>query len=355
MLRYFKYRTPFKHPFKTSLGSFTLREGIILVYEENGIQAFGEVAPLLGFSSESLIQVEAVLIQNKKFLVDGFKDGNATQVIKVLDQIHEFPSLSYGLDTLQHDLEAKRQKKSLSALLFNKEATPIISNTTVGIKSKKEIISTLTDKLSKGFDTVKIKVGADVIAEKEILEEIRKEFPLVKIRIDANQAWDKKNSVKILNSLSYLDIEYCEQPVAASDIEALKYVTDHTDIKIAADESLGSKVRAKKLIEQNCCDLIILKPALIGLFDTITVTKQLAETHNMEVVFTTLLDGIIGRKTSAILASGLGSKKYAHGLSTGSLLHEQSVYGNIKQGMYHFSNSNGIGESIDLTLLKEII
>ncbi|GAB5408206.1 MAG: dipeptide epimerase [Balneolaceae bacterium] len=354
MLRYFKYRTPFKKPFKTSLGLFTHREGIILVYKENEIQAFGEVAPLPGFSSESLTQVETVLIQNKKFLVGGFKDGNAEQVINVLDQIHEFPSLSYGLDTLQHDLKAKKQYKSLSTLLFNKEASPIICNTTVGIQSKKETITALINKLSKGFSTVKIKVGSDFNSEKEILEEIRKEFPLVKIRIDANQAWNEKSAIKNLQGFSKYNIEYCEQPVTANDIQALKKVTHSSDIKIAADESLGNKMRAKQLIEQNCCDLIIIKPALIGLFNTINVTKQLAETHDMEVVFTTLLDGIIGRKTSAILASGLGSKKYAHGLATGSLLSEQNVSNNIEQGAYHFSNFDGIGVSIDLTLLQEI-
>lgn len=355
MLRYFKYKIPFKHSFKTAVGEFSEREGIILVYEEDGIQAYGEVAPLPGFSSEDLTQVEQVLIQNKKYLLQGFKEDNAEQIIRVLDQVHEFTSLSFGLDTLLHDLKAKRENKSLSALLFGHEASSIVCNTTVGIQSKERTISTIHTKVSEGFNTIKVKVGTNVDAERNILKSIRQEFPSINIRIDANQAWDRNSAVEILNSFSHFDIEYCEQPVPATDIEALKHVTNHTDIKIAADESLGNKTRAKQLIEQHCCDLIILKPALVGLFDTINVTKRLAETHNMEVVFTTLLDGIIGRKISALLASGLGSKKYAHGLSTGTLLNEQSTSENIDQGAYHFSRADGIGVSMDLTLLKEII
>lgn len=355
MLRYFKYRTPFRTPFNTAVRKFSHREGIILVYKENDIQAFGEVAPLPGFSRESLKQVEAVLINNKKFLLEAFKEGNAEQIIQVLDQIHEFPSLSFGLDTLLHDLQAKRRKISLNSLLFNQSSPSVKCNTTVGIKSKSETISVLNDKLSFGFDTVKIKVGTDIDSEREVLEEIRNQFPELKIRIDANQAWSVNEAIQNLQFLSKLDIEYCEQPVNANDIQGLKKVTNHSDIDIAADESLGNKTRVKELIEHQCCDLIILKPALIGLFSTINVTKELAETHNMKVVFTTILDGIIGRTMTAILASGLGSKTYAHGLATGSLLNEQNVHEKIEHGAYHLSNLDGIGASIELTLLEEII
>ncbi len=355
MLRYFKYRTPFKTPFRTSLGEFSHREGIILTYEEHGINAFGEVSPLPGFSNENLNQVESVLIQNRKFLTQAFIGNDESQVIQVLDQIHNFPSLSFGLDSLSLDLRAKRDKKSLSSLLFNKEEQTIACNTTIGIQSKEHAIKNIQTKIIEGFDTVKIKVGRDFKTEREILQVIRNEFPKIKIRIDANQAWNVNEAIQNLNSISKLDIEYCEQPVLAKDIMGLKKVTIHTDIKIAADESLGNKIRAKQVIEQNCCDLVIIKPALIGLFDSINVTKELAETHDMEVVFTTLLDGAIGRNITAIYASGLGSRKYAHGLATGSLLGEQTKTENIDQGAYHFSNSEGIGISIDQTLLEEII
>lgn len=356
MLRYFKYKTPFKQPFKTAIGEFSYREGIILVYEEGEIQAFGEVAPLSGFSSENLTQVETVLLQNKKFLSQGFKEGNAGQMIKVLDRIHEFPSLSFGLDTLLHDFKAKQENKPLSTLLFNRETTSIACNTTVGIKSEKETISTIRTKISEGFDTIKIKVGRDEDAEREMLKMIRKEFPFIKIRIDANQAWETDEAIRNLDSLSKLNIEYCEQPVAANDIQSLKKVTENTQIKIAADESLSNKKRALLLIEQNCCDLIILKPALIGLFENINVTKQLAETHNMEVVFTTLLDGIIGRTMTAVLASGLGSKKYAHGLATGSMFDEKKTVPElIKNGVYVIPNTSGIGNPININSLEEII
>lgn len=356
MLRLFKYKVPFKTSFKTALGEFTYREGIILMYEENGIQAFGEVSPLPEFSKESLNQIEVVLTQNKTFLSQGLKDDSFSEIIQVLDQIHDFPSLSFGLDSLNYDLKAKRDNKSLESFLFKKETQSIVCNTTIGIKSNRDVISSIYSKVSEGFETIKIKVGQDFGTERSILKNIRNEFPKINIRIDANQAWNTEEAIKNLNSVSDLRIEYCEQPVSGNNILGLKKVTTNTEINIAADEALGNKMQVKELIENSCCDLIILKPALIGLFKNIYVTKQLAETHNMEVVFTTLLDGVIGRTITAILASGLGSRKYAHGLATGSLLNEQEgVLENIHKGAFHFSNSEGIGLPIDINLLEEII
>lgn len=356
MLRYFKYKTPFKSPFVTALGEFTTREGIVLVFDDGDIRAFGEVSPLPGFSKETLAQVESVLIQNRAFLANGFIDQTSDQIITVLDQIHEFPSLSFGLDMLSHDLKAKRSNQSLSAQLFNTQHQSVRSNTSVGINSPKESISVIRSRIAEGFSTIKLKVGQDFEIEKSLLHAIRNEFPELNIRIDANQAWEIDEAIKNLNELSPLDIEYCEQPVSANDIDALKMVTNGTEMKIAADEAVGNRSQVTTLIEQHCCDLIILKPALIGLFNNINVTKRLAESHNMEVVFTTLLDGRIGRKVTAILASGLGSRQYAHGLATGSLLNEQiGLTETINGGAYQLSNSDGIGVTIDLNLLEEII
>lgn len=356
MLRYFKYKNVFRKPFKTALGEFRFREGIILVFEENEIQAFGEVAPLPGFSKETLPQVDVVLQQNKNILETAFAENDTNQIIPILESIHQFPSLSFGLDTLKHDLAAKRNGKNLSEFFFQEQSKTVLCNTTIGIQTIENAIESISTKLKEGFNTFKLKVGLNFLSEKEILAEIRNQFPKIKIRIDANQAWKHEEAIKNLNSISKLNIEYCEQPVYADDINSLKIVTQRSEINIAADEAVGNKNQTKRLIEEHCCNIVIIKPALMGLFENIVVTKELAETHNMEVVFTTTLDGIIGRTTSAVLASSLGSKKYAHGLATGSFFDENGVSKeHIKLGKYQIPQASGIGKPIDINFLEEII
>lgn len=356
MLKYYKYRIPFKKAFKTSLGDFAHREGIYLVYEENGVRAFGEVAPLPGFSIEKLSDVQIVLQQNKKYIEDALKSDTTRQVFQILSQIHNFPSLDFGLSTLVNDLKAKQKGVPLAEFLFDKYAGEIECNGTIGIQDYELAITNAKRIVSSGFKTLKVKVGNNFQNEKKILFTIRELFPELKIRIDANQGWNVQEAITNLNELSDIDIEYCEQPVSAQNNTDLKKVKEHTSIKIAADESIRNKEQAIELIQENCCDIMILKPALIGDFKSLFVTKEVADTHNIYTVITTSLDGIIGRITTAILVSGLNIDMYGHGLATGNLLNEVGVGSEkIETGSYYLPKVNGIGSPLDLTYFEEMI
>lgn len=77
MLKLLKYRIPFKSPFRIAGNEFSSREGIIMVFSDGEIEAYGEVAPLPGFNTESLQQVETVLKMNKDYLDNSFSQGQA--------------------------------------------------------------------------------------------------------------------------------------------------------------------------------------------------------------------------------------------------------------------------------------
>jgi o-succinylbenzoate synthase len=350
MLNFFKYQVPFTKPFKTSIGEFDHREGILITFKENEITAFGEVAPLPGFSTETFNQVLSVLNHNKEILEQAFKNNETNEIISVIDKIHAFSSVSFGLDTLNLDLQAKRNAISLGQQLFSKDSEPVNSNAAIGLGSQEEIITEVEGDLKSGFNTFKLKVGQDFEKEYQILQQVRNRFPDIKIRIDANGAWDVEQAIKNLNKLAPLHIEYCEQPVQKD----LKSVTEQVSIPVAADESVRSLNDAMTLIESGACDLLIIKPALFGRLNDLIVTKELANTHNKEVVLTTAFDGIVGRTITAVLASGLGSRKYAHGLSTGSLLKETVRHTEIKNGFFDLFPDQGLGYPIELSNLNSL-
>lgn len=355
MLRIFKYQTPFSEPFHTSVGTLTNREGLVLSFEKDEITAFGEISPLPGFSNETLEQVIQVLQHNRTFLNSAFLSGDEETIISLLDSIHQFPSLSFGLDTLLADLKAKQSGLSLHHYLFEDEFERVASNFALGITSTKDMLNRVNKLISEGYTTIKFKVGRDFSSEHTALKSIRKKFPELTIRIDANQAWTKNEAVSNLNQLKDLNLEYCEQPVPASEFEALKYVTGNTDVPVAADESARTIQDVRDLIQQKACKVLILKPMLFGRFNNLIVTKELAITHNIEVVLTTSFEGVIGRTATAILASGLGSQKLAHGLATGIYLDEgDSDKAEIQEGFYRVSKQPGLGSPVDLKYLEEI-
>lgn len=355
MLSYYAFKIPFRSPFKISNQTLKVRVGILLVYNAGDFFAFGEVAPLPGFSKETIEQILPVLIENHSHLESAIRTDELDQFISIIDGIHQFPSLSFGLDALQADLTSKRKNQTLSNFFFNSSLDNPRVNGAIGIQDISQSLTKADELIKSGILTLKIKVGVDNNKERELLKAVRNSFPRVKIRIDANQAWTSNEAIKVLTDYEQFDIEYCEQPVNEHDQEGMKKVKNSVKIPIAADESVRSFKQAKSLIEQKACDLLIIKPSLFGRIKNSIVTKEWANSHGIDVVVTTAFDTIIGRTITAVLASGLGSTKYAHGLATGRFLREQGeLPQEIHQGTYTLPNTPGIGRTIDLSYFKKI-
>jgi len=355
MTSYYAFKIPFKTPFRISNQTLNTRNGILLVFNSGDFLAFGEVAPLPGFSKETIEQVLTVLIENQKNLEAAFRNNEAEQLISILDGIHNFPSLSFGLDSLLLDLNSKKNDTLISSNLFNQVLSNPSVNGAIGIQDVESSLSKADSLTQNGISTFKIKLGADNHKEREIIQAVREKYPEVKIRIDANQAWNIDAAIRCLKSLEEFNIEYCEQPVSENDLIGLKTVKDAVSIPIAADEAVRSFHQAKELIEVKACDLLILKPSLFGRIKNCIVTKEWANSHNIDVVVTTAFDTIVGRTITAVLASGLGSEKYAHGLATGQFLNEPGDnLSEIHQGTYLLPTTPGISRNIDLSYFKKI-
>ncbi len=356
MLRYFKYQLPLKTPFKTSSETLVQREGIILVFDHGNITAFGEIAPLPGFSEFDLNQILPILELNKKSIQSALIQGDGNQILHILNQIHAIPSLIFGLNTLLLDYRAKQAHQSMGQFLGGAQITTVPCNAVLGISTIEQTIENAQQLVSQGFNTLKFKVGSNLSNELEILEYLRHSFPTIRIRLDANQAWTEKEAIHALNKFSNYDIEYCEQPIRKENMLGLASVRKCTEIKIAADEACRNKVDAQQLLELNAVDILIIKPMMFGSFTDLSVTKKLADSHNTDIVFTTSLENKIGRTTTAILASIWGSKKYAHGLSTSSLFDDNfSSKNEVIDGHYILKDSPGLGITIDYNNFTEIV
>ncbi len=357
MLKFYTYKIPFQTPFSISGAVYEFREGIIVEFDHEGIQAFGEIAPLPGFSDFSLDQVISVLQLNREALENALIKGEFPQFFYVLSQIHNIPSLKFGLDTLYHDYLSKRKGVSLAEYLFPELATSkVTSNGVLSIKDVRSSLNTAKKMIQSGFKTLKVKVGRDFENEFQLLKALRSEHPSIQIRIDCNQSWSFDEAVSNLSKLEPLNIEYCEEPLITKEIDKLSLLKKETSIKLAADESIRNKKDAGALSEQNGFNVFVLKPMMIGSFSEIYVTKQQANSHYIDLVFTTSLESKIGRIITAILAMGWGANKYAHGLATGSLLsHDLNDETEINSGSYVIPQKPGIGIDLNYKYLKEII
>lgn len=346
-LNAFRYRFPFISPFKTGNSTYAEREGIIFILEADGIRAFGEAAPLPGFSRESLDEVVQELEQKRNPVHDFIrKETENPGTPKRKPDTPLTPALAFALDTLVYDFRGKRKRQPLHKMMFKDFQNSIPLNATLGLDSDADFMNRAQKYWKEGYRTFKVKTGRNFEHELERIRQLREAFPASRIRIDANQSWELNEAESNLGRLETLDIEYCEEPLQNPVVDKLHLLQKKISIPIALDEFLHQPGFSERLIRQKAGNIIIIKPMVIGSFKKIFETYRLAVTHDYIPVFTTSLESGIGRMMTAILASGLGSPRFAHGLATGSLLsmdvwHDRAY---IDNGHFVLSDGYGLGE-----------
>jgi len=357
-MKFFRYKLPFKQPFRTSRKCFTNREGFILQCDYLAFSCYGDAAPLPGFSKESLAEVNDQISHYQNTLDRYFmQDKGYADWKSFAESLDLYPSLRFGLDTFLFDRLAKKRGIALNKHFSSESIDAIPINVALGIGSAEKTIDQCKSYWSEGFRNFKIKVGADFDLALSTIKQVRKIFPKSNIRIDPNQSWSMDEAIDHLQQLSSFHIEFCEQPVDSENIEGLAEVRHATEIPIAADEAVRDLQSMQSVIDHEAADILIIKPMLIGSFDIIFQLVKQATAHNMESVFTTSIESGVGRLATAHLTSFLGSRKYAHGLATGYYFENDIIYDKecISSGNYNLPENRGIGldpESESGELLK---
>ena len=79
------------------------------------------------------------------------------------------------------------------------------------------------------------------------------------MRVDANQGWIPKDAIRAIEKISPYDIEFIEQPVAAKNLDGLKFVREKVVDKIMSDESAFVPQDAFMLVKHDCVDYVNIK------------------------------------------------------------------------------------------------
>src|SRR5579864_590743 len=97
--------------------------------------------------------------------------------------------------------------------------------------------------VARGIRSIKIKVGGDIRDDVARVEAIREGAPGIGLTLDANQGYTASEALLCLEALDDRDIRplLLEQPVHKDDYEGLRYITQHTSVPIAADESASDR------------------------------------------------------------------------------------------------------------------
>lgn len=236
---------------------------LVKLTDSSGNVGWGESAPYPQFGTESYSDCWAVLQKLTALWVD----GAFTPELEV--QFTQYPASWHGMELAWLHLLAQEQNVGVAELLNPNYLTRIQLNAVIGNADQEETKAQTAKLLSQGFRCIKLKIGDRPFAEdlERILAVQQAGGKDLQLRLDINQKWTTAvaiQNLKILAELPILQIAYVEQPVSASDIDALAEVRKNSPIAIAGDEAIRSMAHLNQAIQLQAMDYVILKPMLIG-------------------------------------------------------------------------------------------
>jgi O-succinylbenzoate synthase len=170
------------------------------------------------------------------------------------------------------------------------------------------------DAVEAGMGCVKVKVGdGDDLGR---VSAVRNAVgPGVKIRLDANGAWDLDTARARLEGLARFDIEVAEQPVAS--LEDLARLRRLVAVPLAADEAVRDHHDARRLVRLGAADVLVVKVQPLG---GVRAALAVVETAGLPVIVTSMLETSVGLAAGLALAAALPDLPFACGLATALLL-----------------------------------
>ena len=344
------YALPFKQPYVTARGVLREREMVLLrVRDADGVVGLGEAVPLALRGGTGLGQVVRELEEWAK------------------DQAVEIEGLSAparcAVAVARADLLGRRAADQGPG---EDEAVPC--NATLVAGEPEAVAADAEAWAAEGFTTFKLKLGAESASgvdirrssrtrgsgDVEMVRAVRGALgDEVRIRVDANQAWDLETAKATLTALEPYGIELAEQPVGT--LGEMAELAQATSIPLAADESVASLGEAEEAAALGACAYTGIKLSKVG-----GPEEALAIADVLPAYITSALDGPVGIAAAAQVALSLAETGHperlhlAHGLATQRLFAETiaAVECELRDGMLHLPPGPGLGVEIDEDALQ---
>lgn len=315
MITVHEYSLPFKRAFRSASDHYTRRDGLIFTYAHPQFGSFSaEAAPLPGFSPENLSNLKDrshTILRDFHSMLTSHTDP--AEIQSFLKKIDSLPSLQFALSFIGlFHLSGMNKCPNWFSSPFASKKKPLI-NDVIGISDEEEFHQAMSDSLGRGYRTIKIKCPYPFGYLPDLLRHYSKEYPDLRIRLDANQSWPERALAKFPLAFDDVRVEYIEEPCTD-----LRSVADrYPDVPVAFDESIIGLDDLKKVLSEFPDRYIIIKPALFGNIFALAETILRYRGLRNRIVFSTLLESAVGRSLILLLATTLGDYDLAHGINTG--------------------------------------
>lgn len=300
------YQRPLNRPLQTHHGLWSTRTGLLLRWDSaQGQAAFGEIAPIPWFGTETLEQAQ-------DFCAQFVHDISVAKMRNIPDTL---PACQFGLGSIANTCLGNLSPTLVDGQKHALLEQPLVQSADIAagaicalLPAGKTAVEAWPALWAKGHRTFKWKIGVAAVEEEwAIFWQLVAALPdTAQLRLDANgglmpavaEAW-----------LAVCDqvlekVEFVEQPLPPDSIlDWLATVRDRFQTPIAVDESVATLRQLQQVYQQLGNQVIyVVKPAIAGFPDQL---YDFCTRHHLDVVFSSALETPIGRDRGLSLAQRL--------------------------------------------------
>lgn len=298
-----RLRIPLVAPFRTSFGTQSERDVLLLHLRAGDVEGWGECVameePL--YSSEYVEAAQRVIVDH--LLPRLFAAGRvaADDVTTLLTPVKGHRMAKAALEMAWLDAELRAEGRSFGERLgATREA--VDCGVSVGIMDTIPLLlEAVAGYLDQGYRRIKLKIepGRDIDPVRAVRETFGPDLPL---QVDANTAYTLQDAAH-LAQLDSLNLLLIEQPLPEDQIWAHAQLAKIVRTPMCLDESIVSVEVAAEAIDMGACAIINIKPGRVGGYLEARRIHDLCAERGIPVWCGGMLETGIGRAANVALAA----------------------------------------------------
>ncbi|MEO6123759.1 MAG: o-succinylbenzoate synthase [Ilumatobacteraceae bacterium] len=302
MFEFRRMRMPLVRPFRTSFGTETVREVMIVkVVTDVGV-GWGECSiesePL--YLSEFLDAADPVFSDHLAPRLFAHGSLRAADVASILEPVKGHRMAKAALEMALLDAQLRADGVSFSDSIGSTRAAVQVG-VSVGITDTiDELVGVVAGYVTDGYTRVKLKIepGFDI----EPVRRVREANPALMLQVDANTAYSMAD-IDLLAQLDEFDLLMIEQPFGEDDLVGHAALIERISTPVCLDEAIHSIDHVRTALALGAADIINIKPARVGGYLAAVEIHDLCRAAGIPVWCGGMLETGIGRAANLALAS----------------------------------------------------
>lgn len=293
-------------PFVTALRSTTQVISVaVRLTTDDGGTGYGEAPQIWRVTGESQASVEACVLGPlaEALLGRELDAGTVAELHRVLaGAVAGNTGARAACEIAALDIAAQASGQGLAAFLGSTAST---------VATDVTIAATVTDpsaeRVPAGFRTAKIKVGLDPADVERVIRIHAVAGEDVRIRVDANQAWDLETATASLErwQRAGVPLDFIEQPLPAWDVRGHAELHKRTPVPVLLDESVFSVHDLERALEADAADAVNIKLAKCGGVHAGLEIARLARRAELGLMVGSMMESELGVAAAAAFASAI--------------------------------------------------